>query len=269
MNKENGRRLCLLLEAGESRYAIEATAIAEVSPPDASGQTLRGIFELHDLSRLLGGAPELRPGMAVVLDVSPTLAVRVRKVVEVADVALAPWFNIPPGVGTALLRLLRGALVHKDRLYLELNPEALGAAQTPAPTLDVPSAVPLVVAPPRALVFESQGKLFGIPLAWVLQVVPAQEAFCPLDGVRGPVAGLLAHGQALWPVFSVPALLGGESHRETLFILAELAGQHVAICAARVLGVQAGLVEGTAPGEFQTQPGGVPALFLDFQQIFS
>lgn len=34
---EKGQRLSLLVEAGSARYAIDATHVLEVSPPDASG----------------------------------------------------------------------------------------------------------------------------------------------------------------------------------------------------------------------------------------
>jgi hypothetical protein len=75
---ESGRRLCLLVEAGETRYAIEATSVMEVALPGSDGTSLRGMLEVKDLSTLLGGSPETAMGMVVVLDVSPTLAVRVR-----------------------------------------------------------------------------------------------------------------------------------------------------------------------------------------------
>ncbi|HLL55634.1 MAG TPA: defective in fruiting DifE, partial [Myxococcaceae bacterium] len=75
---ESGRRLCLLFEAANGRFAVEATSVTEVAPPDANGVSIRGYLELTDLSLLLGGEAETRPGTGVVLDVSPTLAVRVK-----------------------------------------------------------------------------------------------------------------------------------------------------------------------------------------------
>ncbi|MFP2932425.1 hypothetical protein ACLESO_46205 [Pyxidicoccus sp. 3LG] len=99
---ESGRRLCLLVEAGETRYAVEATSVMEVAMSGANGSSLRGVLEVKDLSALLGGSPEEGPGMVVVLDVSPTLAVRVRSVVEVADVARAPVLPPAPGLADSL-----------------------------------------------------------------------------------------------------------------------------------------------------------------------
>ncbi|MDC0708152.1 defective in fruiting DifE [Stigmatella sp. ncwal1] len=266
---ESGRRLCLLVEAGETRYAIEATSVMEVALPGEDGSNVRGMWEVKDLSVLLGGLPERVPGMVVVLDVSPTLAVRVRSVVEVADVARAPFFLLPSGLGDTLAPLSRGAVMHKDRLYLELIPEAL--SQGVGPLLQ-PLMRPIHLAqkpPERALVFESQGRLFGLPLAWVSQVVARGESFSMLPSRSGPVAGIFPHTQILWPAFSAPALLGEPAEAESFFVLTEPSGQNVGLCANRVLGVLQRFVATEAHGEF-TAPGLTgPALFLDLPRMFS
>ncbi|XXF80739.1 chemotaxis protein CheW [Myxococcaceae bacterium GXIMD 01537] len=267
---ESGRRLCLLVEAGETRYAVEATSVMEVAQPGAGGTSLRGMWEVKDLSVLLGGPPEQGPGMVVVLDVSPTLAVRVRSVAEVADVARAPFFLLPPGLGDALALLSRGALLHKDRLYLELNAEALPHRPGPRAPVPPPRTVHLAeAAPERALVFESQGRLFGIPLPLVSQVVGRGEAFSALPVQSGPVAGIFPHAQALWPIWSAPALLGAPALPEAFFVMTELAGRNVGLCATRVLGVSQRFEPTEGRGEF-TAPGlPGPALFLDLQRMFS
>jgi len=123
---EGGRRTCLLFEAGPARYAIEATRVVEVAPPDADRPAVRGVFPLEDLSVLMGGGPEQRPGLAVVLDSSPTRAVRVREGAEVADVSGDPHFQLTHDLGLRIGELVRGALFHHGRLYLELRPEAVG-----------------------------------------------------------------------------------------------------------------------------------------------
>lgn len=260
----------MLVEAGETRYAVEATSVMEVAVASATGSTLRGMWEVKDLSVLLGGAPEQVPGMVVVLDVSPTLAVRVRSVVEVADVAQAPFFLLPPGLGDGLAQLSRGALLHHERLYLELNADAL--PHRPGPRLPPPPsrAVHLAEsAPERALVFESGGRLFGIPLTLVSQVVPRGEAFSVLPMQDGAVAGILPHAQVLWPVCSAPALLGAPALPEAFVVLTELAGQNVGWCATRVLGVVQRFEAAEGRGEFTAPglPGSV--LFLDLQHMFS
>jgi chemotaxis signal transduction protein len=267
---ESGRRLCLLVEAGETRYAVEATSVMEVAMPGPNGASLRGMWEVKDLSVLLGGPPEQGPGMVVVLDVSPTLAVRVRSVVEVADVARAPFFLLPQGLGDALTLLSRGAVLHKERLYLELNAEAL--PHRPDPRMQPPPQRPvylLETAPERALVVESQGRLFGIPLTLVSQVVGRGEAFSALPVQGGPVAGILPHAQVLWPVCSAPALLGARALPEAFIVMTELAGQNVGLCASRVLGVLQRFEASEARGEFSAPGLPGPALFLDLQRMFS
>ena len=267
---ESGRRLCLLVEAGETRYAVEATSVMEVAVASASGTSLRGMWEVKDLSVLLGGPPEQVPGMVVVLDVSPTLAVRVRSVVEVADVARAPFFLLPPGLGDALALISRGAVLHKDRLYLELNAEALPHRPGPRMPPQPQRPVYFVEAPPeRALVFESQGRLFGIPLPLVSQVVTRGEAFSALPVQVGPVAGIFPHAQVLWPICSAPALLGAGALPEAFFVLTELAGQNVGLCATQVLGVVQRFEAAEGRGEFNASGVTGPVLFLDLQRMFS
>jgi hypothetical protein len=259
----------VLFESGACRFAVEATSVIEVASPDPSGRSIRGALELKDLSSLLGGGPEDRPGMGLILDVSPTLAVRIRRVVEVADVSHAPFFHLPTSLGDRMPVVFRGALLHADRVYLELVAEAL--QRGPGTAMAAP-ARPVFVweqPPERALVFESQGRLFGIPLPFVSQVVPSQEAACALPAPGGPVAALHPHEGALWPVYSAPALLGAEPQREALLVLAELAGQNVALAASRVLGVQAGFSATNVRGEFRAPGLPRPALFLDLQRMFS
>ncbi|MBN9686023.1 chemotaxis protein CheW [Corallococcus sp. NCSPR001] len=267
---ESGRRLCLLVEAGETRYAVEATSVIEVAMPGARGASLRGVLEVKDLAALLGGLPEDVPGMVVVLDVSPTLAVRVRAVVEVADVARDPFFLLPPGLADSLAPLSRGAVLHKDRLYLELIVEALPHRAGPRAAPPEPRPVHWADEPPeRALVLESQGVLFGVPLACVSQVVPRGEAFSVLPVQSGPVAGVYPHAQALWPICSIPALLGAPARVEELFVLTELAGRNVGLAATRVLGVLQKFKPAELPGTFRAPGLPDPVMLLDLQRMFS
>ncbi len=257
------------MEAGETRYAIEATSVMEVALPGSDGTSLRGMLEVKDLSVLLGGAPESGTGMVVVLDVSPTLAVRVRAVVEVADVAHTPFFLLPAGLGETLAPLTRGAILHKGRLYLELIAESLPqrGVRTPQP---LARPVHLLESPPdRSLVFESQGRLFGLPLGLVSQVVTRGEAFSMLPVQSGAVAGVFPHAQVLWPIFSVPAMLGASAETEAFFVLTEMAGQNVGLCATRVLGVLQRFESTGERGEYTASGLPGPVLFLDLQHMFS
>ena len=266
---ESGRRLCILVEAGATRFAVEATSVTEVATATSDRDSLRGALEVKDLSQLLGGDPVEEAGMIIVLDVSPTLAVRVRSVVEVADLAQAPFFLLPPGLGPVLGRVSRGAVLHRDRLYLELVAEALAGGQ---PRTASAPARPVHLAqdtPERSLVFESQGRLFGVPLPLVSQVVNRSDAFSALPASGGPVAGIFPHAQALWPICSAPGLLGGEALAEAYFVLTQPAGQSIGWCASRVLGVYPRFEPGEAAGEFRASALSEPVLFLDLQRMFS
>lgn len=262
--------MCLLFEAGPCRYAVEATAVTEVAAPDPEGRTLRGSLELRDLTQLLG-APEVeaRPGMAVVLDVSPTLALRVRTVHEVADVAKDRYFGIPPALGEALAFVSRGALLHDGKLFLELKPEAIPHQPLRRPPARVRPVFLRDTPPDRALVFESQGVLWGLDLPVVSQVVAATDAFVPLPVAHGPVAGMFPHDQALWPIYSAPALIGASPGREPLFVLAEVAGEAAGLCASRVCGVYDRFEPTTGRGEFTARGLSRPIVFLDYQRMFS
>jgi hypothetical protein len=257
------------MEAGDTRFSVEATSVMEVAAPGPDETSLRGVLEVKDLSVLLGGEPEQTPGMVVVFDVSPTLAVRVRSIVEVTDVVPAPHFLLPSGLGDTLAALSRSALLHKERLYLEINADALPhepGAVRPPPELPVQL---VELAPERSLVFESQGRLFGLPLSMISQVVTRGPAFSALPGKSGAVAGVMPHGQALWPLYSAPALLGGASSAEDLLVLAEVEGRGLGLCASRVLGVHPRFEPAGEPGEF-TAPGvPAPVLFLDLRRMFS
>lgn len=264
---ESGRRLCLLFEAGQGRYAIDATSVAEVAPPSPDGKTIRGTLELRDLSRLFGGAEEERPGMGVVLDVSPTLAARIRRVLEVADVSKDTFFQLPPTLGDFARHVMRGALLHAGKLFLELSAEALPHLSGEAMAAP-PRPVYLVdEAPERGLVFLSQGRRFAVALGLVSQIVARGDAFCPLPTSGGPACGVFPHGNALWPVYATSALLGGATAREELLILTELAGQSVALTAQAVEGVWGPFRATGERGEWEGPTG--PALCLDFQRMFS
>ena len=255
---DGGRRLALLFEAGPAHYALEASRVLEVTPPDADQEraTVRGVFPLEDLSVLMGGVPERRPGLAVLLDTSPTMAVRVREGAEVADVAGAPHFQLTRDVAQRIGAVVRGAIQHQGRLYLELRAEVLGQARLLPPP--APRIVTWLEAPQGpALLFESGDTLFGVPLQHVLQISPVLATFCRFPVPGGVIAGLLAHAGALWPVYALPAFLGQPPEVESQVVLLELAGMQVALCASRVHGIEHRLASVGEPGRWWTADGRV------------
>jgi chemotaxis signal transduction protein len=264
-------RLCVLFQAQEGHFAVEASSVAEIATPDHDGRAIRGVVELVDLCRLLGGREdEARPGMGLVLDTSPTLGVRVRRIIEIADVAKAPFFQLPARAQRALPGV-RGAVLFKERLFLELGPEALAQVR-PASALEPraqPKAIFFAEAPDRALVFESEDRLFGIPLALVSQVVNMGGGFCPLDVSEASVLGILPHAQGIWPLYSPSGLMGRPGRVEPLCILTELAGQNVALTARRVVGIRERFVRGESEGEFSCAGGEGAVVFLNLEHMFS
>jgi chemotaxis signal transduction protein len=253
---EKGQRLSLLVEAGASRYAIDATHVLEVSPPDASQETLHGHMQLKDLSALLGGPPEARPGTAVVLDTSPTLAVRVKRVFEVTDVAEKPRHPLPRRLVRRLEPAVRGVIEVQGQLYFELDVEtAARGLDADPPELLEGGHLPTAPEPDRALVFESQGTRLAVPLVSVSQVVNAGNRLCPLPH-EGPLKGLVLHQQHLWPAFSVPGMTGGHSEVEPLAVLVEVEGEGLGLLASKALGVNA---RGSLQG----------AQVLDLSRLFS
>jgi chemotaxis signal transduction protein len=253
---EKGQRLSLLVEAGAARYAIDATHVLEVSPPDASGESLHGHLHLKDLSALLGGPPEQRPGTAVVLDTSPTLAVRVKRVFEVSDVAEKPRHPLPRRLVRRLEPAVRGVLEVNGMLFFELEVEtAARGLEADPPELLEGGHLPVATEPERALVFESQKQRLAVPLSSVSQVVKAGSSLCALPH-EGPLKGLVLHQQHLWPAFSVPGMTGGHSEIEPLVVLVEVEGEGLGLLASRAFGV-------SARGELQG------AQVLDLPRLFS
>jgi chemotaxis signal transduction protein len=234
---ERGRRLCLLCEAGPARFAIPATSVLEVANPDPGGATLRGHHPLVDLCQLLGGPAETRPGTAVLLDTSPTLALRVKKVYGARDVAECPWLHVPRRLIPTLEPAVRGLVNVDDQLFLELDVEALAAGVKPPPQVSVvePFGAPLS----QGLVFETGGRLLALPLASVAQIVALSSRFCALVAPTA-ATGVILHQQQAWPVFSLAGLLGEPIPNESLVVLTEVGGDGIGFTASRALGVLEG-----------------------------
>jgi hypothetical protein len=79
---------------------------------------------------------------------------------------------------------------------------------------------------------------------------------------------MLAHDQALWPVYGLPAFFGSPLAVEAQVVLAELAGMQVALCASRVLGVESRFTRGSVPGEWRAGSG-QRALVPDVTRLLS
>lgn len=231
------RRLCVFFEAGATRYAIEATSVVEVARATQDEETLRGHLAIRDLSMLLGGDPEERPGTIVLLDTSPSVAARVRRVEGVFDASSHLVLPLPNRLVHLVAPVVKQGLVSEAGLTFELD-----AAEVPRGLPRQAKRVELATttAPGPFLVFDSGPLHLALPLADVSQVASKGPMFNAAPGV-GSFVGVLMHQQRLVPAFS---LTGTEA--EALLIVIELASGPVALSASRAYGVKTAETVGEA-----------------------
>lgn len=224
------RRLYVFFEAGRTRYAIEAVGVIEVARPGADADTLHGHLGLRDLSQLLGGDDEVRPATALVLDTSPTLAVRVRQVEGVFDASGDRTLPLPRRMVPIAAPALRGGLVHEGKLHFEVDTDGVVRGLPRSTRRPERSTRP---ASEACLVFESGSERLAVPLSRVRQVVPAGPLFNRAPGTSA-FLGAVVHQQSLCPVFSV----SDSGTPEALIVLAEAGGELIGLSAKRADGVQ-------------------------------
>lgn len=241
------RRLHLFFEAGRTRYAIEAVAVAEVARPGRGVETLRGHLPLQDLSELLGGEREVDSAAAVVIDASQTVAVRVRDVGGVFDTSGDAVLPLSGRLIPLVSPAIRGAFLHEDALVFELDADGVGRGlprQLKRPELAQKDASG------PCLVFESGGQRLAVSLERVRHVVQKGRSFNAAPGA-GAFCGVVAHLQHLCPVFRL-----SDGGPEPLIVLVEVRGELMGVCAAQA--------EGVKVGEALTG-----AMVLDVEQMFS
>lgn len=201
----------------------------EVARAPAAEDTFRGHLPVKDLSSLLGGDPETRPGTLVVLDSSPTIAARTRQVEGVFDASAHLALPLPSRLVPLLAPAIKQGLVSETGLTFELD----GAHVTrglPRPQ----RRLELLTAAPHgpALVFETGPLVLALPLVFVSQVTAKTHMFNPAPGTSS-FLGVLMHQQRLVPAYS----LSSESP-EALFLVAELPDGPVALAASKAHGVR-------------------------------
>lgn len=265
-------RLALVFRGGGTRWALPAARVLEVGPaPVAPGEKRHGLL-VEDFGALLAQVPSAGPqAVTLVLDCAPPRALCVEAVEEVADLASAAFFGLPAGLGPP--GLVRGALLHRNRLVLEVEPQALADLRhlppaVPGPPLGLGS-LDAASAPARALVFEAgELGLLGGPLTLVTGVLRAGDP-CVVPGTPWGHRGLMHHERSILSLWD-PALLAGRRPTQGDFaVVLDVSGRPVAVLASRVLGMLSGF-----GGEPQSAEGGVrwrltdgrTVLFPDFER---
>lgn len=201
MNRD-ARRLCVFFAAGGSRYALDAVRVLEVARVNEQGVLpISQHTQTRDLSKLLGGEAEPEVGAGVVIDVSPTIAVRVQRVDGVFDAAPLPRWPVQGRLIPLIAPAICAALEFEGRLVFELDAE--GAARG-LPRQSKPLERQTREAE-AGLVFRVRDERLAIPLHHVAQVIESGAHFnrCPN---AGSFLGVAQHRGVLCPVFTVGAL---------------------------------------------------------------
>lgn len=224
------RRLCVFFEAGRTRYAVEATSVVEVARSVGDGETLRGHLAIRDLSTLLGGDDEERPGTVMLFDTSPSLAARTKRVEGVFDAGTQLVLPLPTRLLHLLAPVVKQGLVSDAGLVFELDASELMRG-LPRQAKQLELAVTTAKGP--CLAFDSGPLSLAVPLADVSQVASRGPMFNAAPG-PGAFVGVVMHQQRLVPAFS---LTGTDA--EALLIVIELHSGPVALSASRAHGVKA------------------------------
>lgn len=226
------RRLCVFFGAGATRYALDAVRVLEVARVNDEGALqLSQHLPVRDLSLILGGDAEARVGAGVVLDVSPTLALRVKQVDGVFDCTGLPRWAVQGRLVPLLAPAIAAAIEYEGRLVFELDAD--GAAR----------GLPRQLKPlerhhrteSSALVFMVQGERLAIPLHHVVQVIEAGAQFNRAPNA-GSFLGVAVHRGQLCPVFTVGPL----GLVQPFVVLFEVGGDLLGLSASQVEGVRSG-----------------------------
>jgi chemotaxis signal transduction protein len=238
------RRLCVFFGAGATRYALDAVRVLEVARVNEEGTLqLSQHLPVRDLSLILGGEAEAHVGAGVVLDVSPTLALRVKQVDGVFDCTGLPRWAVQGRLVPLLAPAITAAIEYEGRLVFELDADgaARGLPRQLKPLerhhrTDFP---PNAVAPrgfdPSALVFTVQGERLAIPLHHVVQVIEAGAQFNRAPNA-GSFLGVAVHRAQLCPVFTVGPL----GLVQPFVVLFEVGGDLLGLSVSQVEGVRSG-----------------------------
>ena len=226
------RRLAVFFSAGATRYALDAVRVLEIARAGLDGALqVSQHVPVKDLSSILGGEEEPEVGAGVVLDVSPTVAMRVKQIEGVFDCGPMPRWKVHGRLIRLLAPAIIGAIEHEGRLVFELDAEG---STRGLPRQQKPIERHLRVDT-SGLVFTVQGERLALPLSSVVQVIEATHAFNRAPNA-GSFLGAAVHRGQLCPVFTVGPL----GLVQPYVVLFEVAGELLGLSASQVEGVRTG-----------------------------
>ncbi len=232
-------RKALLFSAGGVRLALRVSHLREiVATAEGEGEvTWHGEAVPTAFVSTVLGLPAGPSRFALLTEGTPLAALRVEALNGIVDLAEAEVFQLPARTFLPQPPPFAGAVVAKGEVALELAVSTLGFAPL-APALEHASP-PSEVDPgaERELRFTRGGRVFGVPLSLIVQVLEAPRVV-PVPLTPPSHRGLLYHGRALHPVLDVGVLYGGApgSAESRIVLLLDAGGAGAGVVADRVLG---------------------------------
>lgn len=259
-------RKVVLFSAGGVRFALRLSHVREIVAVGPGGGEVVSRGEKVPtafVSTVLGlrGGPA---GFALLTEGTPGVALRVDAVHGISDLSEAEFFQLPSPTPLPQPPPFAGAMVVKGEVALELAVSSMGFAPL-EPAEEHPEPPPdLGIQPDRELRFARAGRVFGVPLALLVQVLE-NPPLAPVPLTPRSHRGLLHHARALHAVLDVAVLYGdsdpfdapepgrpgagappGPGPRRTVLLL-DAGGNGVGVVADRVLGLAEGDAEVLRP----------------------
>lgn len=225
------RQLAVFFQAGQTRYAVDALRVLEVVRSEHEPLVTKGRWEERHLALLLGGEDEVARA-AVVIDVTPTLALLVASVEGVFDRSGSARWPVQGRMIPLVAPVIAGTFLFEDRLVFELDVEGV--------TRGLPRQMKTlerhVRQSPSALVFSVEGERLGVPLHQVAHVLEPKGLFNRSPNA-GTFLGVVMHRHHLCPVYTV----GRPGVMLPFVVLFEArAGDLIGLTATAVEGVKSG-----------------------------
>lgn len=251
-------RKVVIFSAGGVRFALRLSHVREIvaiAPGEglvvSRGETVPTAF----VSTVLG-LPTGPSGFALLTEGAPGIALRVDAVHGISDLSEAEFFQLPAPTPLPQPSPFAGAMVVKGEVALELAVSTLGFAPI-EPAEEHPEPPPdLGLVPERELRFARAGRVFGVPLGLLVQVLE-NPRLAPVPLTPRSHRGLLHHARALHAVLDVGVLYGDVGPFEVVeagrpapartVLLLDAGGAGVGVVADRVLGLAEGDAEVLRP----------------------